>query len=131
MKFRLQTASILFLAVTLLVAAPAFGASDAEKFREIYEREWAFRLQEFPMLASWAGDDSGAGRMGRVSEADQKRRYEVTWILRQDENGWAVSGMRTRLFDDMKPLTLNFEDPADMKRQVQAAEAEIARRLQP
>ena len=57
------------------VASSALAADDSERFREIYEKEWAFRMQEFPLLASWTGNEEGADRLGHVSEADQLRRY--------------------------------------------------------
>ena len=72
---RATTNTVLSL-ILVLAALPAFAAGeDAEKFRQVYEKEWAFRMQEFPMLASRSGHDEGADRLGRVSEADQERRY--------------------------------------------------------
>jgi hypothetical protein len=61
----------------------------------------------------------------------QSRNYDITWIMRQEGQSWRVAGMATRLFEDLPPLILNFENPADMKAQVQQAEAELARRNQP
>jgi len=63
---------------------PALAESDAERFQAIYEREWAFRLEEFPMLASWTGDDRYDGRLGRVSEADQARRHAFWTKIREE-----------------------------------------------
>ena len=39
--------------------------------------------------------------------------------------------MATQLYPDYPSLVLNFENPADMQAQVQAAEAEMARRVAP
>ena len=45
------------LSVSIVLAAVAAAPSsllaqtDAERFRQIYETEWAFRLKEFPLLA--------------------------------------------------------------------------------
>ena len=38
----------------------------------------------------------------------------VVWAVRLDPEGWRVAGMATRIFDDLPPLLLNFEDPEDM-----------------
>jgi hypothetical protein len=66
-----------------------------------------------------------------VTPQGETKSYEITWILRQETGGWRVAGMATQLVDDMPRLILNFEDPADMRSQVEAAEAELARRAQP
>jgi uncharacterized protein (DUF885 family) len=55
---------------------PVMAAEDSERFRQIYEKEWAFRLSEFPMFASYVGVQEYADRLGDVSEAAQARRYE-------------------------------------------------------
>ena len=70
---RLGYAVLTLLALSL--TAHAAAADDAERFRALYEREWAFRMQEFPVFASSLGDAAQAGRLGRVSEADQARRH--------------------------------------------------------
>ena len=67
---------ILLCAVLLAAAAPIQAAQDSELFRSIYEKEWAFRLKEFPTFASYVGTDDYADMMGRESEADQARRAE-------------------------------------------------------
>jgi len=63
-------------AVLLATAFGAQAAEDSDSFRSIYEKEWAFRLKEFPMMASDVGVEDYAGMMGHVSEADQKRRAD-------------------------------------------------------
>ena len=68
----------------LLPGAAAVAGEDSEKFRQLYEKEWAFRLQEFPMLASSVGVEEAAGRLGHVSEADQKRRYDFWKGIRSE-----------------------------------------------
>lgn len=59
----------------LLAAAPVLAAPDSAAFRQIYEREWSFRLQEFPVWASSIGIDDHAAELGHVAETDQRRRY--------------------------------------------------------
>ena len=73
--------------LSLAVSFPLQAADDSEKFRAIYEKEWAFRLKEFPTLASWVGHDEGADRLGRVSEKDQARRHEFWRGIRAELDG--------------------------------------------
>ena len=62
-------------------------------------------------------------------DADGKPRTDrVVWMLKKEGEAWRISGMATRVFPDMPPVILNFEDPEDMMRKQQAAEEEIARR---
>lgn len=59
------------------------AADDSAAFRQVYEQEWAFRLKEFPTMASATGNNEYADQLGRVSEADQKRRYEYWGQVQQ------------------------------------------------
>jgi len=59
------------------------AAGDAEQFQQIYEAEWAFRLKEFPLMASATGSDEYAAELGHVAEADQVRRYEYWQDVRE------------------------------------------------
>ncbi|REK12275.1 MAG: hypothetical protein DWQ37_12505 [Planctomycetota bacterium] len=54
--------------------------------------------------------------------------YRTVWMLKKEKAGWRISGMATRLFEDLPPTVLNFEDPAEMLRKQQEAEEEMARR---
>ncbi len=58
----------------------------------------------------------------------QPRTDRIVWMLRKGDEGWRISGMATRVFPEMAPIILNFEDPIDMLRKQQQAEDEIARR---
>ena len=51
---------VLFILAVLLSPVATVSADDREAFRKIYEKEWAFRMQEFPMFASNAGIDDYA-----------------------------------------------------------------------
>ncbi|HSM68525.1 MAG TPA: DUF885 family protein, partial [Xanthomonadales bacterium] len=68
----IRIASVL---IALLLAQPLQAAQDSESFRTLYEQEWAFRLKEFPLLASGVGVHNYDDRLGRVSPADQQRRH--------------------------------------------------------
>ncbi len=52
------------------------AAEDSAAFQALHEKDWAFRLAEFPELASAVGDESQAHRLGRVAPHDQQRRYQ-------------------------------------------------------
>lgn len=52
----------------------------------------------------------------------------VVWVVRLDPEGWRVVGMATRVFDDMPPLLLNFEDPEDMLNKQQLVANELEKR---
>jgi uncharacterized protein (DUF885 family) len=68
----------IFLLLFLILASPLplTAAEDSERFREIYEKEWAFRIKEFPLFASYAGVHAYADQLGDVSEEAQARRNE-------------------------------------------------------
>jgi hypothetical protein len=54
----------------------------------------------------------------------------VVWAVRLDPEGWRVAGMATRIFDDMPPLLLNFEDPEDMIAKQEMVAKELQKRAQ-
>jgi hypothetical protein len=72
------------------------------------------------VLSSWIDTNLNGNRQS----------YEIVWILRQDDGGWAIAGMATKVFDDQQPLILNFEDPVEAQQKRQAVDEEIARRQQ-
>ncbi|HWB14068.1 MAG TPA: hypothetical protein VG826_32880 [Pirellulales bacterium] len=63
-----------------------------------------------------------------IDDDGQPRTDEILWVLRLEEQGWRIAGMATKVFEDQPPLLLNFEDPSDMRRKQQLAEAEMERR---
>jgi uncharacterized protein (DUF885 family) len=70
--------------VSLLACGNAFARDDNAAFREIHEKEWAFRMREFPVMATRVGHDEQAARLGAVGEEDQARRYAY-WKGIRDE----------------------------------------------
>ena len=62
--------------VLVLASFNAFAGEDSEIFRQLIEREWQFRSNEFPYLAVENGDKEKAGQVTHVSEQDQIRRYQ-------------------------------------------------------
>ena len=61
--------------ICLMTAFPLLAADDSERFREIYEKEWTFRMSEFPMYASYVGIDDYADQLRDASEEAEERRY--------------------------------------------------------
>lgn len=79
--------------------------------------------------------EEGGGQLAHVSSTwtdidddGQSHTDEILWVLRHESEGWRIGGMATKVFDDQPPLLLDFEDPADMRRKQQLAEAEMERR---
>jgi uncharacterized protein (DUF885 family) len=64
--------SVLMLCLSFNVTA----GDDSDKFRALYEKEWNFRLNEFPSLARRNGATETSQPISHVSEKDQLRRYE-------------------------------------------------------
>ena len=65
-----------------------------------------------------------------VDETGARTSENVIWVVRLDPEGWRVVGMAVRIFEDMPPLLLNFEDPEDMLAKQEAVSAELTRRAQ-
>lgn len=59
-----------------------------------------------------------------------KTAENVVWVVRLDPEGWRVVGMAMRVFEDMAPLLLNFEDPEDMLAKQEMVAKEIQKRSQ-
>lgn len=80
----------LLLIVSMLAFAPAASANaetDAEtRFRELWQREWAWRLAQFPQLATAVGVHDHDDRLGEVGLAAQQQRREY-WVEVQRELG--------------------------------------------
>jgi len=59
-----------------------------------------------------------------------KSTDNVVWVVRLDPEGWKVVGMAMKVFDDLPPLLLNFEDPEDMIAKQNLVAAELLKRSQ-
>ena len=74
--------------LALVLSGPVVaGGEEAEKFRQIYEKEWSFRLEEYPGLASYVGIGGTPDRLTQVSEQDQRRRYDFWKGIRSELAG--------------------------------------------
>jgi hypothetical protein len=75
------------------------------------------------------GDEAQVGTDWTDVDGEGSARTDrIVWMLRKEDAGWRIHGMATRVFPDMPPVILNFEDPDDMLSKREQAEAEIARR---
>lgn len=75
------------------------------------------------------GDEAQVGTDWTDLDSDGNPRTDrIVWLMRKESGGWRIHGMATRIFADLEPIILNFEDPVDMLRKQQQAEEEIARR---
>jgi len=54
----------------------------------------------------------------------------IIWVVRLDPEGWRVAGMAMKVFDDLPPLLLDFEDPEDMLAKQQRVAQELQKREQ-
>lgn len=52
-------------------------------------------------------------------------QYNVTWVLRKQEDGWRIVGLATQPRPDATEIFLNFENPADMMQKVEQANADV------
>ncbi|MGH8035593.1 MAG: DUF885 domain-containing protein, partial [Lysobacterales bacterium] len=86
------------------------ASGDAERFQQIYEAEWAFRLKEFPLLASSTGSDGYAGELGHVGEVDQLRRYEYWQKVRQQLNSISCDRLSREQCINYRLFTKQIED---------------------
>lgn len=75
----------LLLSLTLIVPT-VHAASADQKFRTIWEREWAWRLEQFPLLATSVGEHAHNARLGNVDAAAQQGRAEYWRAVRAQIN---------------------------------------------
>lgn len=77
----------------------------------------------------YVADNQGAHVESNWTEKDGQGNsvsYEIVWIMRRQPAGWRIAGMATQVTASSSPVYLNFEDPDDMLRKWQAAEAALA-----
>lgn len=57
-----------------------------------------------------------------------KTTENVIWVTRLDPEGWRIVGMAMKVFEDLPPLLLDFEDPEDMLAKQRLVAAELQKR---
>lgn len=80
------------------------------------------------------GDGGDLVHVGTVwtdtDDAGAETSESIVWVARLDPEGWRVVGMAMKVFDDMPPLLLNFEDPDDMIAKQELVAQELQRRAE-
>ena len=82
-----MTKLLIMLLLVVSGIATELAADDGEQFKAIYEKEWAFRISEFPLFASYVGVDDYGDKMGDVSEEAETRRYDFWKGIRLELDG--------------------------------------------
>ena len=71
----------------LLIVLFSFNANagdDSDAFQALVDREWDFRIKEFPSIARENGETVNSHLIAHVSEKDQLRRYEYWKQIRNE-----------------------------------------------
>ncbi|MDH3399327.1 MAG: DUF885 domain-containing protein [Chromatiales bacterium] len=71
--------SILILAAALGLLANSLSAqpgSDQQRLQALFDKDWEFRMAEFPTMASYTGSPGAYDKLGSVAEEDQLRRVD-------------------------------------------------------
>ena len=80
------------------------------------------------------GDSGDLVHVGTVwtdtDETGAETSESIVWVARLDPEGWRVVGMAMKVFDDLPPLLLNFEDPDDMIAKQELVAQELQRRAE-
>ena len=99
------------------------------------------KTRQLNMVVAPPGSDTASFRVGEVLKTaaqtahvksewtdldaqGQPKSDTITWIVRQIDGKWLISGMSASIFPGQPALVLNFEDPEDMIRQQELVEAQ-------
>ena len=66
----MRTTAVLGLLVMMVAAGCAPGAGENDRLHDLFDREWEFRLQEFPELATSVGVHEHNDRLTSVMPED-------------------------------------------------------------
>jgi len=80
-------------AAVACLGGPAFAGGPDDTFRALYQREWQFRLQEFPEMATAEGDHRYDDRLTHVGARDLERRYHYYQDVERKLAGINESGL--------------------------------------
>ncbi len=102
------------------------------------------KTRAMDMVVAPPGSDTASFRVGEVqrngdicqvlsqwTDLDgngEPKTDEITWTVRRVGSAWRIAGMAAKIFPDLPPVVMNYEDPEEMVRQRQLAEEEAARR---
>jgi len=71
--------SILILTAALSLLATSLFAeadTDQQRLQALFDKDWEFRMAEFPTMASYTGSPGAYDKLGSVAEEDQLRRAD-------------------------------------------------------
>ena len=97
------------------------------------------------MVVAPPGSDTASFRVGQVKPTGQDlcevqsqwtdlddegkpKTDEIIWSVRRVNGRWRIAGMAAKIFPDLPPVVMNFENPEDMIQQRKMAEEEATRR---
>jgi hypothetical protein len=77
----------------------------------------------------YVGDDGArvAWTWHDVGPDGQPTADKAVWVLRKEAEGWHIVGAAAIFAPGQEPVVLNFEDPADMKKKLEAVTKEMER----
>ncbi|NNF52093.1 MAG: DUF885 domain-containing protein [Gammaproteobacteria bacterium] len=65
------------LAAALLLCVPAQADNHVNALHDLFDREWQFRLKEFPTFATYVGVHNHNDKLGDVSAGAEERRFQA------------------------------------------------------
>ena len=74
----------IILLLIILLSFNANAGNDSDAFLALVDREWDFRIKEFPSIARETGEAGNSQLITHVSEKDQLRRYEYWKQVRNE-----------------------------------------------
>lgn len=84
--------------------------------------------------AEYVGDGKEAVHVAtsyeEPDESGQSITRNVVWGLTRQPEGWRIAGMAIRVFDDLPPLLLDFENQEEMQQKLLKVQEEMIRRAQ-
>lgn len=103
------------------------------------------RTSEYGMVVAPPGSDTASFKVGKVSITGKDRARvqstwtdinaqgsphtdRIEWLLKREKSGWRIWGLVTRVYPELDPIELNFEQPEEMERKQAEAERELAKR---
>jgi hypothetical protein len=60
-----------------------------------------------------------------LNQDDEKEVYDITWIVRQEPEGWRVAGMMGEFIPGQPAIVFNFENPQEVIRQQDYAKDQL------
>lgn len=105
------------------------------------------RADEIGLAVAPRGSDTATFEVGKVeyvsgdvahvdstwsdlAEDGHRHTDHIRWIVHKVPEGWRVGGMTAEVFPDQPPLALDFENPEEMLKKLEAFRDEMARRSQ-